>query len=71
MFLVAEDMKNGMKQIWKYLAAGIMGLLGLLLAMLSCSEKKNTEEEIPGGYILCNRFSGVSVTSSADFSGNE
>ena len=28
MFLVAEDMKNGMKQIWKYLAAGIMGLLG-------------------------------------------
>ncbi len=43
-------MKNGMEQIWKYLAAGIMGLLGLLLAVLSCSEKKNTEEEIPDGY---------------------
>ena len=142
-------MKNGMEQIWKYLAAGIMGLLALLLAVLSCSEKKNTGEEIPdgygdyghyipcayahlnglksygeigfgiephtmkagrtkryvlmveydidllddfeemkfrettgekegrfldrdsdpGGYILCNRFSGVSVTSSADFNG--
>lgn len=38
---VSIHMKNGMKQIWKYLAAGIMGLLGFASCGKSLADDSN------------------------------